>query len=318
MSSGGFEVCLANCADYSPNKIRSALVRIFDTLGGIENFVSRGERVLVKPNFIMPRSTDIPAQTHPAVIIELCGMIKDCGADCFVADSPAWSSIRNCADILGLAEPLAKMGVPVDELKRPVRTKLNGFTVGISRTAIEADKIINLPKLKAHRQITATIAVKNMFGVVAGKEKAFKHFTLGGVEEDFCGMLIAIYQKVCPVLNIIDCVVAMQGSGPLNGEPKPLGFIAAGRDAFACEAVCAKIIGLEPAQLPILRTAVKLGLFNGDNEIECLGDSPDNFISDDFVIPEQIPLKFSLPRIFKSVIKQMFYLSRNRAGKAKN
>lgn len=68
----------------------------------------------------------------------------------------------------------------------------------------EADRIVNLPKFKTHQQLTATFAVKNMFGCVCGKEKAFWHFAKGHSLEEFSRLLIGIYQLLSPCLTIAD------------------------------------------------------------------------------------------------------------------
>jgi len=41
----------------------------------------------------------------------------------------------------------------------------------ISSAALDADKIINVPKFKSHQQLVATFAVKNMFGVVSARRR---------------------------------------------------------------------------------------------------------------------------------------------------
>lgn len=60
----------------------------------------------------------------------------------------------------------------------------------------------------------ATIAVKNMFGCVHGKEKAVWHFLRGGQYERFSTLLLGIYDRLAPVLNIIDGVVPWKAMLP--------------------------------------------------------------------------------------------------------
>lgn len=62
---------ITRCTDYSRANVAEAVARQFELLGGIEKFVSRGDSVLLKPNFIAPRSRGHATQTHPAVIIEV-------------------------------------------------------------------------------------------------------------------------------------------------------------------------------------------------------------------------------------------------------
>jgi len=185
-------VSLVHCTEYRESVIAEAIARQFELSGGIERFVKRGDKVLLKPNLIAPKPRHCATQTDPAVIIETARLLKDFGAKPFVGDSPAWADIFSCARVLGLEEPLNKLGVPIKQLDKPVKRHIAGVDVGISSVALEADKIINLPKFKSHQQLVATFAVKNMFGCVSGKWKAYWHFKKGGNEKKFCKLLIEI------------------------------------------------------------------------------------------------------------------------------
>jgi uncharacterized protein (DUF362 family) len=311
------KTALAGCRSYAPEAVQAAVDRLFELPGGVERFAGRGERVLIKPNLIVPAGDCGPAQTHPAVILAIARRLKEAGAKPMVGDSPAWQDTAACLRSLGVMEELEKLGVPAVQLDEPVRVRIEGGRIGISRKALEADKIINVPKFKAHQQLGATFAVKNMYGCVTGKEKALRHFTHGGDPERFCRMLIGIYARLAPVLNIIDAVTAMEGQGPIHGTPKELGVLIGGEDPIACERVCCAIAGLDPEGLPILRTARRLRF--GCHEPEVVGDALEGFVCRDFQPAVQTPLRFTLPRICRSVAKQALMLIRNRLGSgAKN
>jgi len=238
-------VALTRCRTYDRSAVAEAVGRQFDLLGGLGRFVKPGDRVLLKPNFIAPRShRQLPTQTHPEVILAVAKLVKDFGAEPFVADSPAWSNSVACAAALELTEPLAKLGVPIRELDDPKTCRLGPGKprVKLSSVALEADVVINLPKFKAHQQLVTTFAVKNMFGTVCGKRKAMWHFKKGDDVTAFCTLLIDIYRTVAPALTIIDGIVAMEGQGPLRGSSKPLGWLIAGTDPIACETVCSRLI----------------------------------------------------------------------------
>ncbi len=308
-------VVVTRCDDYSGANLVSALDRHIALLGGLERFVRRGDRVLLKPNFIAPKPADRAVQTHPAVILEIARRVLDLGGKPVVADSPAWGTIFSCAEALELTGPLRKLGVPLQELNHPQKIYLENSHawIGISRYALEADKIINLPKFKTHQQLVATFAVKNMFGCVSGKAKPVWHYKKGGSEYKFCKLLIGIYQKLQPVLTIIDGIEAMDGPGPINGRTRPLGWLIGGTDPMACEAVCCELIRLKPEDLPMLRTARRLGFGIADlDQIEICGDDYKDHICTDFQFAQLIPIRFSLYRIIKSKCKQMLILLRNK------
>ncbi|MBL7187162.1 MAG: DUF362 domain-containing protein [Phycisphaerae bacterium] len=306
-------VTLTRCSDYSRGRIAEAMKRQFELLGGLQRFVKSGDSVLLKPNFIAPRSRRHATQTDPALVLEAARLLKDLGARPIVGDSPAWSNVFACVKALKLAEPLKKMSVPVRQLDSPRNCHVgaNETSVGISSVALDADVIINLPKFKSHQQLGATFAIKNMFGCVAGKRKALWHFAKGKNAEDFCELLIDIYQFLNPAVTIIDGVIAMDGSGPIRGRARDLGWLIGGTDPIACEIICAELVGIEPGDLPIVKTAKKLGFGCSDRaKIEIAGDDLSSNICTDFKLPELIPIRFSLLQVCKSVCKQILLLAK--------
>ena len=59
---------------------------------------------------------------------------------------------------------------------------------------------------------------------------------------------------------IADGIVAMEGNGPLNGTPRPLGTIVLADDPVAADATCARLMGFEPGRIvPIRESARFLG-----------------------------------------------------------
>ena len=306
-------VILSRCNDYNPPGITEALQRQFELLGGLEKFVTPGDTVLLKPNFIAPRSRHHATQTDPAVIIETARLLKDFGARPFVGDSPAWGNVFTCVRALRLEEPLKKLSVPVKQLDKPKWSRIGAknIRVGISSVALDADVIINLPKFKSHQQLTATFAVKNMFGCVSGKRKALWHFTKGKNADDFCEFLIDIYKFLKPAFTIIDGVIAMDGPGPIKGRARPLGWLISGTDPIACETICAKLIGIKPEDIPIIKTARQMGFGCSDlTKIEIAGDDFPQTICTDFQLPKLVPIGFSLLHVCKSICKQILLLAK--------
>jgi len=311
-------VALTRCTDYSRANLTAAIAGQLDLLGGLGRFVGRGDTVLLKPNFIAPKSTRHATQTHPAVIIELAKLLKDFGARPFVGDSPAWSNVFTCADKLRLTGPLKKLGVPIKQLNRPKKCSIAGTKVSISSVALDADVIINLPKLKSHQQLVATFAVKNMFGCVSGKSKPYWHFARGKTAEQFCELLIGIYRFLNPALTLIDGIVAMDGPGPINGRARPLGWLIAGTDPVACEVVCSKLINAKPEDFPIIRTARQMHF--GCSEpggVKILGDRLPETGCTDFEPARLIPIRFSFLRVCKSILKQIPLIAKSAIRRTK-
>jgi uncharacterized protein (DUF362 family) len=307
-------IALTRCPDYDQSSVAQAVGRQFELLGGIERFVKPGDTVLLKPNFIAARSPEQDAtQTHPAVILAVAKLLKDFGARPFVGDSPGWGDVRACAQALGLIEPLGKLGIPLRALDGPRATVVGpeGLRVALSTVALEADAIINLPKLKAHQQLLVTLAVKNLFGCVPGKRKALWHYRRGSDPMRFCEMLIGIARFLKPVMTIVDGIVAMERTGPTGGDDKALGWLIGGTDPIACEATCCRVIGVDPQRVPILRAARQMQLKGLDlDQIDLAGDPLPEAPESAFELPRLIPIRFSLARVIRSKCRQMLIQAR--------
>jgi len=308
-------VVVVACSNYNIKNVESAIQKQFALLSK-DMKICKGDKVLLKPNCIVPRPAAQASQTHPAVILAVAKAVKELGAKPFVGDSPAWGDISGCIRALELEKPLKKLDVPIRQLDKPVNKKIAGSNLGISSVALEADKIINLPKFKSHQQLFATFAIKNMFGCVAGKRKVYWHFAKGGSPDDFCRMLAGIYKLLSPIVTIIDGVTAMEGNGPVNGTPRDLGILIGSSDPVACERVCCELVKFNPEDLPILTTAKQLDLGCGDlGQINIVGDDYKKLVCGDFVPSKQTPLRFTFFRICKSIIKQIFILAKQAVSR---
>ncbi|MCP4453192.1 MAG: DUF362 domain-containing protein [Planctomycetes bacterium] len=314
-----FSVAFTPCGSYDLEVVEQALVRQIDKLGALRSLVSRGDRVLIKPNFIAPRAAELAVQTHTSVILGVARLLKDYGARPFVGDSPAWGSVEACANAQGLDEPLRHLDIDLVQLDKP-RTVTIGpdqRRVGISTHALDADAIFNLPKLKSHQQMMGTFAVKNMFGCVSGKRKPYWHFAKGASQLQFAEFLIHIFEAIGPVLNLVDGVVGMDQDGPINGRPRPLHWLIGSRDPMAVERACARLIGLPSEELPMVQAAERLAYGCPSDEQLDLVDVPWSDIRclTDFDIPTLVPVRFSLGRVLKSMIKGRLVALKNVSRK---
>jgi NAD-dependent dihydropyrimidine dehydrogenase PreA subunit len=67
--------------------------------------------------------------------------------------------------------------------------------------------------------------------------------------------------------HLLDAVTAMEGKGPSHGTPRHLGWILAGKNALAIDAVAAWMMGYQdPFSIPLLRVARKRGIGPGSLE----------------------------------------------------
>lgn len=112
-----------------------------------------------------------------------------------------------------------------------------------------ADIIITLPKLKTHVLTAYTGAMKNMFGLMVGNNKAKTHYRFPD-KNDFSAYLTDLNIAVKPRYGLMDGILAISGNnGPTNGIPTQVGILAASRNVLALDWMCASLIGYDPRQI---------------------------------------------------------------------
>ena len=254
-----FDVSIQKCAGYSNEETYHAVKNSIDLLGGIEQFVQKGERILLKPNMLASKPTDKAVTTHPAVVRAVALLVKEAGGIPFVGDSPAIGGAAKVAGKCGIREVCQELSMELVDLKTPVDVDNSESPVfkrlELAKEALTADGIINIPKLKTHAQMYLTMGVKNLFGCVPGKKKVQWHFTAGVDTDFFAEMLIEVYRNLSPRLNVLDAVVSMEGNGPASGDPINTGFVAASANAVRMDRVVAEVVGAKVADIPVLKKA---------------------------------------------------------------
>jgi len=242
-------VSTALADSYQPAVVRRSLADLLQPLGGMENFVSRGDVVLIKPNFLLSKAVAKAVTTHPEVILAVGEAALNAGAaKVLVGDSPGFGSGLGVARKIGLSAPARETGLELLDFNRaavvenPDGIRYKRFE--LERTALEVDKIINLAKVKTHQQMFLTLAVKNMFGCVVGVRKGAWHFEAGRDAEIFATMLLDLHYRLRPALNILDGITMMEGNGPGSGDPRHLGLLMASVDAVALDRTMCEVLSL--------------------------------------------------------------------------
>jgi len=277
-----------------------------DLLGGMQSFIKRGEKVLIKPNLLKARPPEAAVTTHPEVVRAAVRLVHQVGGIPIVGDSPGIGEERDVARRAGILTVIEEEGASLADFTDSVNMKGRGRFqhFEIARCAATADAIINLPKLKTHGMMVITGAVKNLFGCIPGKKKVQWHFNTGIDHDSFGRMLVELSALLKPRLTILDAVTAMEGNGPGSGDPRSIGIILAGQDTVALDAVSGIILGLSPLQLPVIRAARAAGI--GESRIDhisVLGEAIDDIMVTDFRIPQLTNTEWPIPEWVRRCLK---------------
>ena len=290
------EVSLAKCTSYNEKEVESALRKAINAVTDL-SYITKGTKVVIKPNLVSFLPPDKAATTHPVILNVLIRILNEKGADITVGDSPGglFNSVyvnrvykaTGMNNIEGAALN-SNFSQSVHYSNNALRAKEFAYTSYLD----DADVIINLCKLKTHGMMGMSNAVKNMFGIIPGTLKPEFHFKFPD-HNDFADMLIDLNESFKPDLCICDAVTGMEGNGPTSGSPRDIGLIAASEDPYKLDLVCAKIIGLEKENVPTLKRAYERGLAPENASQVATDTDISAFIMNDFELIPRKSITFS-------------------------
>jgi uncharacterized protein (DUF362 family) len=302
-------VSLLRADTYDVAELRSQLEALLAPLGGMAAFVQPRDRVLLKPNLLTGARPGKECTTRPEVVYCVAQMVQELGGQPFLADSPAFGSAKGVAKANGYLPLIEALDLPIVELhgeRYAVENPEFGH-LRLCKEAMDADVVINLPKVKSHSQLTLTMGVKNLFGCVPGKMKAWWHMEAGKDRDRFGTMLVETARAINPNLTIADGIIGHEGNGPSGGEPRELGVLAASANVFALDRALVDVLGIDPAQIPTITASQALGLCPDLQDIEFpLATSAELRIADWQLSDQLYPIDFGMPRVIRSTFKHFY------------
>jgi uncharacterized protein (DUF362 family)/Pyruvate/2-oxoacid:ferredoxin oxidoreductase delta subunit len=262
-------VAITACDSYDAEILYPKIDVLLDLLGGLEKFVKPGQKVLLKPNLLSAKEPSRAITTHPEIVAAVARKVREIGAEVVIGDSPggAKRGVRRVWKNTGMLDMAERENIELInfEASGVEKFSINGRNYYLARSAVEADLIISLPKLKTHILTLMTGGVKNIFGLIPGFRKANYHKEFPKPNE-FAQVIVDILSLKVPTLTIMDAILSMEGDGPSSGTPRWTNLLIASSDPVALDAVSAEIIGLDPSQVPTTRIASEAGLGIGWTE----------------------------------------------------
>jgi uncharacterized protein (DUF362 family) len=235
--------------DVLQDKIRAAVKRLGAPIGP-------GERVALKVNLAVPAPPEAAVSTHPAVLRAAIAVLQDLQAEVVVVEDCDAAALP----LSGTAAVLAETGVPFLNLRdRPFQDVASaGYVYHYAQDLLQAAHVISIPKLKTHLYTYYTGAIKNMFGCIPKAQRRELHREMATAR--FAEHLAAIYAIRPPDLVVMDGILAMEGIGPTQGNPKPAGLLLIGNDGVLLDYSAVALMGYEPGQIEMIRIAMERGL----------------------------------------------------------
>ncbi len=249
-------VALVPCADYQRDRVYAAISAGIDLLGGFEAFLSKEQKILLKPNMLGRAEPEKAMTTHPEVFGAVGRLLLEKGyAHLSYGDSPGPGSISvlKVAEGCGIAPAAQRLNIPLADFSHgrqvPAPKGMICKQFVISNGVLDADAIVNVCKMKTHALERLTGAVKNLYGCVQGLNKGAGHAKYPDAIR-FARMVADLNVLLKPRLHIMDGIMAMEGNGPASGTPVPMKVLLLSADPVALDSVFCRLVHLPPALLP--------------------------------------------------------------------
>lgn len=255
---------LATQEDY---EVMALTRKVFEAVGGMGRFVSRGDVVAIKPNVSWARTPAMAATTNPEVLEAVIQLCLEAGAKKVrIADNTIHDA-RRCFVLTGVGAVAKKTGAdlvfPRPSLMKDM--KLHGHRLDVWPVfvpLVEADKVLSVPVAKVHGLSTLTLGMKNWIGGVGGRRSA--------LHQDIHQSIVDLTQFFNPTVTLIDATRIMITNGPSGGSPSDVvikNTLILSDDPVAGDAeAAATLFGLVPSEVGFIQLGEKWGLGTYDLE----------------------------------------------------
>lgn len=291
-------VSLLKNTEYDKQELVRAVEKHFENLGGIENIIPVGSKVVIKPNLVSGERPEKAVTVHPDLVYAIVEVVKRRTDRIIMAESPGGphseARLRGIYKITGMSDiDCEKVYSPtVKDVYYPEGIKCKRFSV--IKEIADADVLISVAKLKTHGMMAYTGAVKNLFGAIFALEKAEFHFRYND-RADFSDMIIDLCLALKPTISFIDGIVGMEGEGPTSGRPKVANCTLAALNPFACDVVGASVMGIDEKISGQLSRSYDRGLTPRLCDINIAGEDLDS-----------LKTKFELPASLENTVSFNF------------
>jgi len=245
---------------------RAAVNSALKALGGIESFVGKNDRVLLKVNAAFASPPILSATTHPDVVSETTRLCLQAGASSVVVTDNPINDPKSCFALSGIMDAARGSGAT---LYLPHSDAFRPFSVPNARLIRSwpvllgplknITKVIGLAPVKDHHRSGASLAMKNWYGLLGGRRNIF--------HQDINTIITELALMVRPTFVILDGITSMMTNGPTGGslsDLKQTNTLIVSTDQVAADAFASTLLGKLPDELPYIGKAEAAGVGQAD------------------------------------------------------
>lgn len=244
----------------------ATLQTALNALGGMQTFITKGDRVLLKVNAAFASPPILSATTHPLIVSELTNLCYRAGAtSVWITDNPI-NDPASCFGLSGIDEAArsagAKVLMPEERFFEPT-TLADGRLIRnwpvLYEPFKDITKVIGVAPVKDHHRSGASMVMKNWYGLLGGRRNIF--------HQDIYNIIKELAMMVKPSLVVLDGTTSMMTNGPTGGsisDLKQTNTMVVGTDQVAADAYGAGLLGKQISDLPYISKAEAEGVGTAD------------------------------------------------------
>lgn len=245
---------------------KATVTKAIDALGGMEKFITKGDKVLLKVNAAFASPAILSATTNPdliAKVIELC--LKAGASEVRVTDNPI-NDPESCFKLTGIADAVKSAGgkliLPKESYFKPISVEGGQLIRNwpfLYKPLVDVDKVIGIAPVKDHQRSGASMCMKNWYGLLGGRRNTF--------HQDIHNIIKELAMMIKPTLVILDGTTTMMTNGPTGGavsDLKNTNTMIVSTDQVAADAFGCTLLGKTVGDLPYITKAAALKLGTSD------------------------------------------------------
>lgn len=233
--------------------------KLNDGLGHIQwrQIIRTDDHVFLKPNFTFP-SYRYGVTTSPCLLEALLGILKNRASEITIIESNGGNNVFTADEAFrghGIPKLCKEFGIDAVNLSdcpsTKAKDKIGSRTVEVSVPRFlpnEVDCFVCVPVLKVHAMTLVSLGIKNLWGCHPNPMRCLYH-------EDIDKKLALLTKLWNPRICIIDGTYALDGHGPMFGQPVEMNLLIVGNNVVASDSVGASVMGFDPHHIKHIRVA---------------------------------------------------------------
>ncbi|MBF0433543.1 MAG: DUF362 domain-containing protein [Fibrobacteria bacterium] len=243
--------------------------KIIKKMGGMERFVKKGSRVLIKPNISFANPADWATTTSPEAMHTVAKLCLDAGARKVIFCDYTLRDSEICKQKTGAAAALKDLKgaiIYTPDRENQFEEKTSDKATELTRTAVvkeiaRCNTLISLPIAKSHSSGGVSLGIKGLMGLIWDRRIFHR-------EMDLHMAIAEQLYYIKPDLTIIDASRALLDNGPSGpGKVAQLDTYVAGTDPVATDSFAVTLADwygrkVEGINIKHLKNAARLGFGN--------------------------------------------------------